>query len=291
MREKQKNITRRKFLKTGASAGAAAAAVGVAGVGKARAQTDKPEIYPDQDTSEVRWGFLVDLRRCVGCNGCAVACKTEFDVRLGRFRNGVITYDSGTYPDAKRDFVPWICNHCKKPPCLAKCPVEPVKASLEFPSGEKAEYWARATYQRPDGLVLVDQERCVGCGECVKSCPYNARYLDPVKAAGGDPASVGLSIASPKASDKCSLCIHRMENGVVPACVNTCQADARLVGNLNDSSSEISKRIAEAGDDAKTLLSSLGTEPAAYYIGLNDDAYSKGDEPRSEAGLQTVVDV
>ncbi len=285
MKKKKVKEDRRKFLKASAGLGVSAATMGVVQAGSKAFAAG----YPDQDSSEVRWGFLVDLNRCTGCHACAVACKTEYDVRLGYFRDGVITYDEGTYPDAERSFVPWLCNHCKNPPCVDICPVEPRPGILTFPSGEKVRYSARATYQRPDGLVLIDQERCVGCGKCVKACPYQVRYLDPVKPAGGDPSSHGFDIAEPKAADKCTLCTHRLENGVVPACVNTCPASARLVGNLNDDTSEINQRITAAGDEVSTILPSAGTDPQVFYIGLNEDAYFQGTEPRREAGLQTIV--
>ena len=273
--------TRRGFLKGTAAAGAAAGLAAMAEQASAQCPSDAPTIYPDQDNSEVRWAFLIDLRRCVGCNACSVACKTENDVRLGRFRNGVIHYTSGSYPATTREFVPWLCNHCAKPACLDVCPVEPVKASLTFPNSDTVEYYARATYQRPDGLVLVDQSRCTGCGACVTACPYQARYLDPVKEAGGDPTA--------KAADKCTLCFHRLEGGVVPACVNTCPHGARMMGNYNDPQSEISQAIADAGGQVSRLLESVGTEPRCFYIGLNETAYLNGDEPRREAGLQTQV--
>ncbi len=298
MTKKKDKVDRRKFIKAGAGLGVGAATMGVfngKGKGKAFAGDKEPATFPDQDSSEVRWGFLIDMNRCTGCNACAVACKTEYDVRLGRFRDGVITYDEGNYPDAKRHFAPWLCNQCKKPSCLensqgeAVCPVEPVLGTLNFPNGTAVSYWARATYQRPDGLVLIDQDRCIGCGKCVTACPYQVRYLDPVKAAGGDPSSYGFTISNPKAADKCTFCTHRLEKGVVPACVNTCPAGARLVGNLNDTTSEINTRITAGGTDVSVIMESVGTEPKVFYIKLNADVYSKGTEPRREAGLQTVV--
>ncbi len=261
---------------------------GVGGIPVAKAEDGdlNPGVYPYQDDSEVRWGFLIDLNRCTGCHACAVACKTENDVRLGVFRNGVRYHESGTYPAVERNFAPWLCNHCKNAPCLQRCPTDAIKGSLEFPNGDTAEYWAKATYQRPDGLVLVDDERCVGCGRCVEDCPYKARYLDPVKAAGADPADVGLEIDDPKAVGKCTLCVHRLENGIVPACVNTCPPEARIMGNLNDPDSEISKRIAEAGEDVSVIWEAIGTGPAVFYIDLVEDAYTQGTETKLEAGLQ-----
>lgn len=286
---KKTGASRRGFIKGTVAAGAGAAVVtGASRLGMAGPKAgDPPRIYPTQDDSEVRWGFLIDLRRCTGCSSCAIACKTENDIRLGTFRNGVIRHEQGTYPNTARHFVPWLCNHCKNPPCLASCPVDPVRATLEFPNGEIAEYHRRGTYQRPDGLVLNDPDRCVGCGQCVGLCPYRARFLDRHRAAGGDPAEVGLDITDPKASNKCSFCVHRLENGVVPACVNTCPAEARVVGNLNDPGSDLNARIAEG--QAEGLLESVGTEPTVFYIGVNHEAYSNGEEPRVEAGLQTIT--
>jgi tetrathionate reductase subunit B len=264
---------RRQFLKT---VGAGAVASGVA-ANSALAQLNDGA-YPDQDQSEVRWGFLIDLRRCAGCTACAVACKTRNDVRLGVFRNSVITHETGSYPNPRRDFVPWLCNHCKNPPCLAGCIAPEVLGALTFPSGQRVEYLARATYQRPDGLVLIDQERCMGCGQCASRCPYQVRYMDPVKPAGGNPQV--------KAADKCSMCVTRLEEGVVPACVNTCPAGARMVGNLNDPASEISQQIQAAGGNVATLLPGVNTDPQVYYIGLSqqalNDAFLQGTEPRQD---------
>lgn len=280
--------TRRDFIKKsaliGAGVGAGAVVVGVSGKFAKAHDTDpndEPRIFPDQANSEVRWGFFIDLRACTGCMACAIACKTENSVRLGTFRSGVITDDQGTYPNTERHWVPWLCNHCKNPPCLAGCPVEAERAELTMPGGEVVEYWARAAYQRPDGLVLVDQERCIGCGACVGLCPYEARYLDRVKPAGGNSSSF--------AADKCTLCNHRLENGVVPACVNTCKSEARIVGNLNDPNSVINARIAAAGASVSSLLESAGSEPQVFYVNVSETAYTDGDEPRREAGLQTVI--
>ena len=232
--------------------------------------------FEGQDDMAWRWGFAVDLGKCIGCESCSVACKTENDVRLRVFRSSVRTHESGDYPDVTRTFVPWLCNQCKCPPCIKRCPVDPIAGSLTFPDGTAVDYQARATFQRPDGLVLIDQERCTGCGRCVVDCPYGARYLDPVKAAGGDETQ--------KAADKCTLCIHRLEHGIVPACVNTCQSGARLAGNLNDPESEISRLIAD--NDAFVLKEDAGTEPAVYYIGTDpNEAFTQGDDVRVDAQI------
>jgi tetrathionate reductase subunit B len=248
-----------------------------------------PTTYPELDSSEVRWGFLIDLSRCKGCKACSVSCKTEFSVPLGVFRGSVIIGEKGEYPTVQRLNLPWRCNHCSEPVCLERCPTTPVMASLEFPNGDKKEFWARATYQRPDGLIHVDKERCVGCGRCVADCPYDARFLNKSETAGGNPADYDLSVDNPAPADKCSFCIHRMVEGVVPACVNACPADARLAGNLNDPNSEISQAIADAGDRVSVLLGSSGTEPALYYIDLDSDVYDTGYDIRDDAGQQLDI--
>ncbi len=258
------------------------AAVALAGCGsdngdekKDTKKKEKPGAFPDQDKQEVRWGFVVDLGKCAGCDTCAVACKTANDIRLRVFRSSVRKYESGKYPAVKRDYVPWLCNHCAVPKCVERCPVDMIDGELEMPSGKKVAYRAAATYQRPDGLVLIDDSRCTGCGKCVADCPYGARYLDPVKAAGGDPKA--------KVADKCTLCVHRLQNGVVPACVTACPGDARMVGNLNDPASEVAKIV--AGGKAKVLQPDAGTEPRVYYIGLNAAAWTKGEDVKLDAQL------
>ena len=250
---------------------------------------DYPRAFPDQDTSEVRWGFLIDVKKCRGCSACSVACKTENDVRLGVFRNSVIEGETGEFPDTRRVQIPWLCNHCENPVCLDRCPAPAIRASLEMPSGEVVEYWARATYQRPDGLVLVDQTRCVGCGRCVEECPYGTRFPDWGKAAQGDASAVGLEIADPRSTDKCTLCVHRLEKGLTPACIETCPADARVVGNLNDPSSEINQLIEAAGDRVSVANEGAGTIPRVYYIDFDDEVFDNGRDIRLESGRQYDV--
>ncbi len=289
------NRNRREILKTGALVGAGVMTYVTIGCdeeaeGEPPAECDEiPTTYPDQDSSEFRIGFLIDLSKCKGCKACSVSCKTENDVRLGVFRSAVIIGETGEYPDTKRVNIPWRCNHCREPVCLERCPTTPIMANLEFSGGGSAQFWARATYQRPDGLVHVDQDRCVGCGYCVADCPYGARFLDYSKTAGGDPAEVGMSISDPHPVDKCNSCIHRLANGIVPSCVNTCPANARVTGNLNDPNSEISQQIAAAGDRVTVLLGGSGTDPALYYIDLDPDVYDTGYDIRGDAGRQLDV--
>ena len=219
-----------------------------------------------------KWGMVIDLNRCVGCKACAIACKTEFDVRLGVFKSQVIYNNHGKYPDTKREFLPWLCNHCENAPCVKACPVKEIPAEFKGTKFKK-----KATYKRPDGIVLVDQDRCIGCGECIRACPYNVRFFDPVKKAGGD--------KDEHPADKCTFCEHRVGAGIVPACVNTCQGRARIFGDLNNPDSEISKLIKK--NKAYKLLPEKKTGPQVSYIGKSadrvDDSLKNGDDIRKEA--------
>jgi tetrathionate reductase subunit B len=260
MKDDHEGISRSEFIKLTAGAGLAAGLSIAALPGTAEAVR--------RSTGPVRWGFLVDLRRCIGCNACTIACKAEFDVRLGVYRSSVGEKVSCEFPFVKRIFIPWLCNHCANPPCIENCPVDEMEAVHTFPDGSRTKYLKRATYQRPDGVVLIDQNRCIGCGACVNDCPYGVRYLDPVKSAGGLPEM--------KAADKCTLCAHRLAEGVVPSCVNTCQGRARKVGNLKDPKSEISRLI--ASNQTRVLRPELKTDPQCYYIGLDEDFYAQIEE-------------
>lgn len=215
-------VDRRSFLgKVGA--GAAGAAVAATLPRSAHAHVSKAEAKP-------RYGMLIDLRRCIGCHACSVACKSEFDVPLGSWRSWVEYIEKGKYPNVKRSFLPRLCNHCTHPPCVDVCP-------------------ANATWKREeDGIVIVDYERCIGCGYCVQACPYGARFMNPTTGT----------------ADKCDFCLHRVSQGLVPSCVNTCMAEARVFGDLNDPESEISKKIAT--NPVTVLRPEMGTEPNVYYI-------------------------
>ena len=215
-----------------------------------------------------RYAMLVDLNRCIGCRSCTVACKAENQVPLGVFRTYVHYLEEGTYPETKRYFAPTFCNHCSEPPCVTACPVDPVKGVYKTSRGEEVEYERRATYTRPDGLVLMDYDRCIGCHMCVKACPYGARFVDPSRKAGGDPSNNTVG--------KCTYCVQRLDNGVVPSCVQTCLGGALIFGDLNDSSSEIAKKSRKA----KVWKPKEGTKPNTYYVGLTHEAVL-GEEVKS----------
>ena len=185
--------------------------------------------------SKPHWGMLVDTRRCIACQACTMACAMENATPEGAFRTVVATYAVTTEDDTGLSVVPRLCNHCAQPPCVPVCPVD-------------------ATFKRGDGVVLVDGERCVGCAYCVQACPYDARFVNH---------------ATGKA-DKCTFCSHRVEAGLLPACVETCVGGARIFGDLKNPHSEISKRLKAAGSAVRVLKPEAGTAPSVYYIGLDE---------------------
>jgi Fe-S-cluster-containing dehydrogenase component len=189
-----------------------------------------------------RWAMVIDVRRCIGCQACTVACKAQSDVPLGVWRTWVKTIEKGKYPHVKRIFIPRLCNHCDYPVCVRTCPVQ-------------------ATYKHPDGFVLQRYNRCIGCKNCMIACPYNSRHLLPqVRTYDNEPHGV---------ADKCDFCVARVTRGLVPACVNTCVGGARIFGDLNDPESEVNQLLEKNG--FRVLKEEAGTRPQVYYIGLDSD--------------------
>lgn len=188
-----------------------------------------------------RYVMIFDVRRCTGCLSCTVNCNIENNVPAGRSRtevNQAIVQDSKT--GSAVIAMPNQCNHCDNPPCTAVCPV-------------------KATYKRPeDGIVVIDYDKCIHCQACVKACPYGARKADP-------------QMKTPP--EKCNFCIHRLEQGLLPACVESCIGKARIFGDLNDPTSEVYRLVKE--NKVYALLSKLGTKPNIFYIGLPEDIDDK----------------
>ncbi len=180
-----------------------------------------------------RYGLLIDQERCIGCDCCTVACRIEHQADVG-FIN-VITQNvtqkdtpEGVFPDLTMTFLPKLCNHCSNPPCVEVCPNE-------------------ALTKREDGPVVLDEDLCDGCQTCIEACPYN---------------SIILNQKSGK-TEKCNLCVHRIDQGLEPFCVICCEGQAIYFGDLNDPSSKISKIIAKG--KAFQLNHELGTNPSVYY--------------------------
>jgi tetrathionate reductase subunit B len=184
-----------------------------------------------------RYGMAIDLRRCIGCQACTVACSLENQAPMGQFRTVVHQYEVADADGSgvASFMLPRLCNQCDQPPCVPVCPVQ-------------------ATFQRKDGIVVVDNERCVACGYCVQACPYDARFINH----------------DTQTADKCNFCVHRLEVGLLPACVETCVGGARVIGDLNDPDSDISRLLRENRDDVKVLKPEMGTRPHVFYIGMTD---------------------
>ena len=181
----------------------------------------------------MRYGFVVDNRKCIGCHACSVVCKAENDVPLGVFRTWVKCVDKGRFPDTRRYFQVTRCNHCDDPPCVAICPVG-------------------AMYRRADGIVDFDSSRCIGCKACLQACPYDAVYIDPEK----------------RTAAKCHFCAHRVGLGLEPACVATCPAQAVVAGDLDDPASEVTLLLRQG--PVRVRKPEKRTRPKLFYLGAEE---------------------
>ncbi len=194
-----------------------------------------------------RYAMVIDLNTCVGCNACMAACSLENQtpVWADNWRTYVHDIETGIEGDIHRTFMPRLCNHCDNAPCESVCPTG-------------------ATYTTKEGLVLVDDAKCMGCQACAMACPYDARYkadYDDIKK--GKEYYGEIKRKSPS-MDKCSFCSHRLEKGEKPACVETCVGYSRMFGDLNNPTDPVAKLVASG--KAKPLMAHLGTGPNVYYI-------------------------
>jgi Fe-S-cluster-containing dehydrogenase component len=224
-----------------------------------------------------RWGMVIDLDKCVGCQACSVACKEENNVPHGSpgeqrsnreiYWHKVIAATNGRYPRVSTQVIPMPCMHCDHAPCVTVCP-------------------ARATYRREDGIVVQNFRRCLGCKYCMVACPYGARsfnYKEQEEEAyhhldSPPDRSVWGQWPYPTRThgvvEKCTFCFHRIDKGlkegkkigkdVVPACVEACPANARAFGDLDDTGSEVS-RLLSARRPIR-LREELDTQCKVYYL-------------------------
>jgi len=194
----------------------------------------------------MKYGFVIDNRKCIGCHACTTACKSEHDVPVGVNRTWVKQVEKGTFPDTRRLFSVMRCNHCTDAPCVEICPTE-------------------ALYIRNDGIVDFDKDRCIGCKSCMQACPYDALYIDP----------------ETSTAAKCNYCAHRIDVGLEPACVNVCPEHAIISGDMEDETTEIAQLLARQAVNVRKP--EKGTLPNLFYIdadqaSLNPSATAKTGE-------------
>jgi len=265
------NTTRRRALTVlgGALAGLfsmPAARAAKATVQKLFVSSQAPKGY---DPTKHKWLMAFDVDKCIGCGHCVEACKAENNVPKGSsyFRTWIERYiikkpkpgsdklrgdvlvDSPNggmngFPPSlvprdqilKSFFVPKLCNLCEHSPCVQACPVG-------------------ATFDSPDGVVLVDPNYCIGCGFCIQACPYGCRFLNP----------------ETKTAEKCTLCYHRITRGLQPACVEVCPTQARIFGDLKNPVPNDPLQAFIQKNKVHSLKPNLGTEPQVMYANLDKE--------------------
>ncbi len=193
----------------------------------------------------MKYGFIIDNRKCIGCHACTTACKSEHDVAIGVNRTYVKQVEKGEFPNTRRIFSVMRCNHCTDAPCVEICPVE-------------------ALYTREDGIVDFDNNRCIGCKSCMQACPYDALYIDP----------------DTNTAAKCNYCAHRVEVGREPACVTVCPEHAIIAGDMENPNTEISQLLAR--EIVTVRKPEKGTNPNLFYI--NGDHASLNPEATDKSG-------
>jgi phenylacetyl-CoA:acceptor oxidoreductase subunit 1 len=209
----------------------------------------------------MRWGMVIDLGRCVGCQTCTIACMQEHGLPAGTQWRFVADCEIGEYPNVRRVFLPMQCMHCAEPPCVPVCPTG-------------------ASQRRADGIVHVEYDLCVGCGYCAVACPYHARHLvheargyfdvpTPSEQANGHAGRHGVMT-------KCTFCKERVDAGraqglvpgvdpdATPMCALACIAGAIVFGDLDDPASRVAQLVAEG--KAVPLMPEIGTQPSVFYL-------------------------
>lgn len=259
------NVSRRNFLRTAALASGGCAVFLLLGPG-GKGNASNPAAgggspLGDYDWEQHRYAYLIDTVKCIGCGMCVKACKAENKVPDGFFRTWIERYEVPEEGEAEVDspnggldgfeenvshvkiakafFVPKMCNHCAASPCVQVCPVG-------------------ASYRTKDGVVLVDQEHCVGCGYCVQACPYGSRFIP-------HDASTPYS----GTAQKCTLCYHRITKGLKPACVAACPVGARQLADMKNQFDPVRKRILT--ERVGVLQPELLTQPQCFYVALDKE--------------------
>lgn len=238
-------VSRREFIRTGS---AALVLLTLGGLGPQSLANLIRELENGPNGDGKRWAMVINLEKCVGCNACTQACKTENQVPAGVWRSWVKKLRKTNGDSSRNYYLPRLCNQCDEPSCVPVCPV-------------------RATYRDDSGIIRQRNDRCIGCKYCIVACPYGARFIHPGR----------------KVVDKCDFCHHLVSKGGQPACVEACPtgdlslpaADrARVFGDLNDPDSELSQLVAKY--PMHTMKAELGTKPMVYYKGADEEIMKGG---------------
>jgi len=240
-------VSRRQFLGTLGGLGTGALAAGLV-----------PIAFPEADAAEPgpkrQWAMVIDLRKCDGCKACTEACQ---DVHhLPKSFEWIKVFQVHDR-QGNSYFMPRPCFQCENAPCLRVCPVA-------------------ATYKDDEGVILVDQDRCIGCRMCMAACPYGARYFNytdpPVAPHPFQHATPEFPVPQQKGTvGKCMFCVHRTEDGELPACVEACTMRALYIGDLVEdvaTNGEETVRLSQflRENDAFRYKEELNTGPHVYYI-------------------------
>ncbi len=178
------------------------------------------------------YGFVIDLKMCIGCHACTIACKSEHDIPIGVNRCWVKTVERGTFPDTQRLFQPMLCNQCEEAPCMKICPTS-------------------ALFKRHDGIVDLNSDSCIGCKACMVACPYDQIFIDP----------------NTHTAEKCNFCANRIENQLEPACVSVCPTECRIFGDLDDLNSKVARIVQR--ESFTVRKPEKGTGPKVFYLGAD----------------------
>ena len=197
--------------------------------------------------------MVIDLKACVGCQACTIACKAHNGTPPGIHFAQVLEREVGKFPDSRREFLPILCNHCDDPPCVSACPTG-------------------ASWQRKDGIVAVKADICIGCRACYTACPYGHRHYVEHGLLQEGYFCGDLTVYEEKAYQrwqegtviKCDFCMERIDQGLQPSCVVTCAPVARVFGDLDDPQSAPSRMLATR--ESFTLLPEKGTRPSVHYV-------------------------